>query len=177
MIDLLRIRRSIRAYQNKKIKDEHLDILKESLLRAPTSRNNQAWEFIFVDDKELLTKLSTCRPHGASFLKEAAMAIVVCGDEKMSDVWIENCAIASTFVQLTAHSLGIGSCWIQIRRRPCSDQISAEDYICDLLKIPNHLRVTSMISLGYPAELKEGTKKEDLRYDKIKYNSFEKSDV
>lgn len=172
MIELLRTRRSIRAYQDKKINNEHLEILKEALVRAPTSRDNQAWEFIFVDDKELLTKLSTCRPHGASFLKKAALAIVMCGEEKMSDVWIENCAIAATFAQLTAHSLGIGSCWIQIRKRAYNDQMSAEDYIRNLLKIPTQLRVASMVGLGYPAEQKEELQIENLKFEKIKYNIF-----
>jgi len=54
MIELLRKRRSIRVYEDRKIEPEKIEILKEALLRSPSSRNINPWEFIFVDDKELL---------------------------------------------------------------------------------------------------------------------------
>jgi len=174
MIDLIRTRRSIRSYQDKNIEPEKIEILKEALLRSPTSRNNNAWEFIFVDDKNLLKKLTECKPHGASFLKNAPLGIVICGDETLSDVWVENCSIASIMVQLAAHSIRLGSCWIQIRRRNFSENVTAEEYIQQLLNIPKHLRIESIISIGYPAEEKEIKPKETLPFDKIKYNIFQK---
>ena len=117
MINLLRKRRSIRVYEDRKIELEKIEILKEAILRSPSSRNINPWEFIFVDDKELLIKLSKAKEHGSEFLESAALGIVVCGNEKKSDVWIEDCSIASILVQMVAQSLGLGSCWIQIRNR------------------------------------------------------------
>lgn len=172
MIELLRSRRSIRKFENKKIADHHLELLKEALLRAPTSRNNQAWEFVFVDDQNLLLKLSQSRPHGSSFLKKTPLGIVICGDRNLTDVWIENCSIAATFVQLTALSLDIGSCWIQTRLRDYSDKLTTQDYIRQLLNIPEHLQVAMMIGLGYPAEKKDPVAKTDLKFNKIKYNIY-----
>ena len=174
MIDLLRTRRSIRFYQDKNIEPEKIEILKEALLRSPTSRDNNAWEFIFVDVKKLLSKLTECKPHGASFLKNAQLGIVICGDETMSDVWVENCSIAAIMVQLAAHSLGLGSCWIQIRRRNYSENVTAEKYIQQLLNIPKHLRIETIISIGYPAEKKDVKPKEMLPFDRIKYNVYQK---
>ena len=67
MIELLRSRRSIRKYQSKLIEPEKIELLKESLLRAPSSRNNNPWEFIFVQNKKTLLKLSMCKKSGRSF--------------------------------------------------------------------------------------------------------------
>lgn len=100
MIELLRNRRSIRKYTDKDIEPEKIEILKEAVLRSPSSRNFDPWEFIFVDDRGLLKQLALCKPHGAKFLEGAALGIVICADEQKSDVWIEDCSIASIFVQM-----------------------------------------------------------------------------
>jgi nitroreductase len=72
MIELLRNRRSIRKYTAKLIEPEKIELLKESVLRAPTSKNNKPCRFIFISDKELLHKLSEIR-------KPAALALTVGG--------------------------------------------------------------------------------------------------
>jgi len=145
MINLLRKRRSIRNYRPSPIEDEKVAILKEALLRSPSSRGINPWEFIFVDDKQTLIKLSQAKQHGSEFLKNASLGIVVLGDEKRSDVWIEDCSIASIIVQLAAEDLGLGSCWVQIRKRNHNDEISSEQYVQQLLQIPSHMRVLSII--------------------------------
>lgn len=176
MIDILRTRRSIRKYEKKTLDNASLDILKEALLRCPSSRGINPWMFIFVDNNELLNKLSMSKEHGANFLKDAALGIVVCGDETKSDVWVEDCSIASIVVQLAAQSLGLGSCWIQIRKRAHSKDTSAEEYIQELLGIPQHMKVESIISLGYPAEVKKPVPLEKLEFEKILFNKFEKKE-
>lgn len=172
MIEILRTRRSIRKYETKEIDKGSVDILKEALLRCPSSRGFNPWTFIFVDDRELLLRLSQAKEHGSDFLKDAALGIVVCGDETKSDVWVEDCSITSIVVQLTAHSLGLGTCWIQIRNRFHSGEKTAEGYIQELLGIPDHLRVESLISIGYPAESKTPVPFEHLKYEKIRYNGY-----
>jgi nitroreductase len=172
MIDILRERRSIRKYEKRAIHKESLEILKEALLRCPTSRGINPWMFVFVDDPGLLELLAKAKEHGSSFLKDAALGIVVCGDEIKSDVWVEDCSIASIVVQLTAQSLGLGSCWIQIRKRPHSQDRTAEEYIQETLGIPQHMKVESIISIGYPAESKKPIPREKLEFEKIRYNKF-----
>lgn len=172
MIELLRKRRSIRKYTGKAVDKESLDILMEALLRSPTSRNNQSWEFIIVDHPELLSKLSNSKERGSSFLENSAVGIVVCADNTKSDVWIEDCAIAAILVQMTAQSLGLGSCWIQIRNREHDKKSTAEEYIRELLAIPGNIMVESIISIGYPDEVREPVPKSKLDYQKIRYNRF-----
>jgi nitroreductase len=172
MIDILRTRRSIRKYEKKAIDRRSLEIIKEALLRCPSSRNMNPWTFILVDDPDVLRQLARVKEHGSSFLKDAAVGIVVCGDETTSDVWVEDCAISSIVVQLAAHSIGLGSCWIQIRNRTHSNGKTAEEYVQELLGIPKKLRVESIISIGYPAETKTPIPAEKLDYRKIKYNRY-----
>jgi nitroreductase len=172
MIDILRARRSIRKYEKRAIDKESREILTEALLRCPSSRGINPWMFIFVEDPDLLGLLAQSKEHGSDFLKDAALGIVVCGDETKSDVWVEDCSIASIVVQLAAQSLGLGSCWIQIRKRHHSKDKTAEEYIQELLGIPQHLKVESIISIGYPAEGKKPIPQEKLEFEKIRYNKF-----
>jgi nitroreductase len=172
MIELLRARRSIRIYTGKTIEPEKLELLKEAVLRAPSSRNIDPWEFIFVEDRELLKKLAVCKPHGADFLAQAALGIVVCGDSQESDTWIEDCAIASILVQMVAQSIGLGSCWVQVRNRMFDDRTTSEQYIQTLLRIPEHIKVESIIATGYPAERPEPLPRASLTDAKIHANAY-----
>jgi nitroreductase len=98
MIELLRKRRSIRKFTEEQVDPETVKLLVEALLRAPSSRGNDPWEFIVVDAKELLSGLSRAKEHGSEFLKEAPLAIVVCADSTRSDVWIENRSAGGTVI-------------------------------------------------------------------------------
>jgi len=153
--------------------EEHIiDTLKEAVLRSPSSRGINPWELIFVDDPDLLLKLSEAKQHGSSFLKHAVLGVVVCGDEQKSDVWVEDCSIASIFLQLVAQSLGLGTCWIQIRNRMYDSSTTSEQYIQQVLRIPEHVKVESIISIGYPDEVKEPHPKSSLEYNKIHSNTY-----
>jgi nitroreductase len=171
-MSLIRNRRSIRRYAHRPVEKEKIDILVETALRAPSSRGFNPWEFIVVTDSALLEKLSLAKPHGASFLKHAPLGIVVCGDSQKSDVWIEDTAIASILLHLAAESLGLGSCWIQIRERMHSDDDSAGEYIAGLLDIPPGLAVESIIAVGYPEQKKSPHARETLQYEKIHDNRY-----
>jgi nitroreductase len=173
MIEILRSRRSIRKYEKRPIDEKSLETLKEALLRCPSSRGINPWTFIFVDEVDLLAGLSKAKEHGSGFLNNAALAIVVCGDESDSDVWVEDCSIAAIVAHLTAHSLGLGSCWIQIRNRAHSTEKTAEKYVRELLGLPSNLRVESIISIGFPGENKTPVPAEKLQFEKIKYNRCE----
>ena len=172
MINLLRTRRSIRKYAPIAIDNKIINVLIEALLRSPTSRNGKSWEFIIVDDRDLLSKLSKTREQGSHHLTDAALGIVVCADSTKSDVWVEDCSIAAILVQVTAHDLGLGSCWIQIRNRNHTGMISAEQYIQSLLGLPQHINVECIVSIGYPNETKRLISENELEYHKIKYNHY-----
>ncbi|WP_457553323.1 nitroreductase family protein [Desulfobacula sp.] len=170
--DLIGTRRSLRKFSKKSVEKEKISLLVEAALRSPSSRGINPWHFIVVDDKKLLEKLSSAKPHGASFLKDAPLGIVVCGDTSKSDVWVEDTSIASVFIHLAAHDMGLGSCWIQIRKRAHDPDKSAGTYIKELLSIPDDIQVESIIAIGYPDEIKKGHSKDSLQFHKISFNTF-----
>ena len=174
-LSLAKKRRSIRRYLEKPVETEKIERIVEAALRAPSSRGFNPWEFVVVTDPGLLEKLSRSKPHGASFIKDAALGIVICADPEKCDVWIEDASIASIYIHLAAESMELGSCWIQIRKRMHDREKSAEQYIRELLDIPENLKIESMVAVGYPAEKKPGHPKEDLPYEKIHYDGFGKS--
>jgi len=141
-------------------------------LRSPSSRNIDPWEFVFVTDRELLGQLARSKPHGAKFLEQAALGIVVCADGSKSDVWVEDCSIASILLQMVAQSIGLGSCWIQMRKRMFDDKVTSEDYIKGLLSIPDNVKVESIIAIGYPAEKREPLGQDALKYEKIHIDGY-----
>jgi len=171
-MDLIRQRRSIRKFGEEEIEADKIELLKEAALRPPSSMGHNPWEFVFVTDKQLLAKLAKAKAHGSSFLAGARLGIVVCADPEKSTVWIEDAAIATLYIHLAAASLGLGSCWIQIRERMHDDKKSAEAYIAEVLNIPSNLKVPTMIGIGYPAEQKAPHKKDALQDEKIFLNRF-----
>lgn len=170
--DLLKSRRSIRKFQTKEVEKEKIDTILKSALLSPSSRARQPWEFIAITDKEILQKLSESREHASSFLVSAPLAIVVIANPEISDVWIEDAAISSIIIQLSAQSLELRSCWIQVRERLHSDNMPAGDYIKKVLGIPSKYNVECMIAIGYPAEEKKPYEETDLLFDKIHLNSY-----
>ena len=171
-IDLLRNRRSIRAFQDRAVESEIIDSLCEAVLRAPSSRGIDPWEFVFVTDPQTIAQLSKAKPHGAAFLAKAPLAVVVCADPEKSDVWVEDASIATLIVHLAATDLGLGSCWIQIRQRPHDETQSAGQYISELLGIPAHLEVEAMVAVGYPAETKRPHAAASLARDKVSFERY-----
>ena len=172
VMSLIQKRRSIRKFKTNPVEPEKVDMMVEAALRAPSSRGLQPWEFVVVTDKDLLERLSRARSRGSAFLSNAPLGIVVYADPTSADTWIEDTSIAATYIQLVAESLGLGSCWIQIRNRMHDDTVSAEDYIAEILHIPKGRTVEAIIAVGYPDEEKSPHKKEDLPFEKLHLNSF-----
>ncbi len=168
-IDLLRKRRSIRQFQEKGVEQEKQELLIEAMLRAPSSRSLNPWSFVVVTEKETIQALSTAKPHGAAFVKNAPLVIVICADPEKCDVWIEDCSIASILLHLTATDLGLGSCWVQVRLREHDAQQSAEAYVADILSLKEGLVVEAMIAIGYPAEEKKGHPASSLLVDRVSW--------
>ena len=172
LCDILRSRRSIRKFQNKEVEKEKIDVILKSALLSPSSRSIRPWHFIAITDAELLRQLSQCREPGPQYLASAPLAIVVIADKGSSDVWIEDTSIASIIIQLTVQDLGLGSCWIQVRERFHTEQETAEEYIREVLEIPEQYSVECIIAIGYPAEEKKPYEENTLLYQKLHFNKF-----
>jgi nitroreductase len=75
-------------------------------------------------------------------------------------------------VQLAAEQLGLKSCWAQLRLRAHDDDLSAAEYVRQLVGLPVGMEVPIMIAVGYPAEDKEGHPRNSLSDTKIHHNQF-----
>ncbi len=172
MLDLLRTRRSIRKFQDKEVEEEKTQELLKGALMAPSSKNKKPWELIVLKNKEKLHQVSQCRGKISAFIENAAFGIIVVADPEVSDVWIEDASIIAAILHLQAHSLGLGSCWIQVRDRQTPEGGSTEDYLKEVLSIPEKYRVECMIAVGYPAQERRPHNEEKLPYHKIHTDSF-----
>jgi len=103
---LIEKRRSIRKFLDKPVETQKIDKIMEAALRAPSSRGFNPWEFIFVTDQTVLGQLSKSKPHGSSFLKNAALGIVVLADEKKTSCNTKKYIIINTSNQ-----------WLHMRRK------------------------------------------------------------
>lgn len=146
--NLLISRRSVRKYSDELLLPEETELILQAALLSPTSKNSHSWNFIVVEDKEMLQKLSVCKPESGKFIADAALAIVVVGNPLLSQAWIEDASIASFAMQMQAEDLGIKSCWVQVRTREFSETVTSGEYINDLLNIPMPLEVLSIIAFG-----------------------------
>jgi nitroreductase len=160
-------RRSIRKYKDQKISKENLDKILRAAMYAPSAMNLHAWQFIVVDNKDVLIETIKSIPY-AEMLRQSAMAIIVCGDssvEKNESWLLQNCSAAIQNILLSSHGLGIGSCWIAIHgMEDVYQSIKAQ------FALPENIVPVSLISLGYPDEVLKA--EERFKKDKIHYNKW-----
>ena len=85
---------------------------------------------------------------------------------------MEDASIAAIIMQLEAHDLGLGSCWIQVYGRKTDEDSSSEEYIRNLLSVPENYAVLCIVSIGYPDEERRPFDENKLSTDKIHNDKF-----
>lgn len=152
-LQVIEKRHSVRKYSNRPVERELLDAIVKVAQTAPSSRNSKSSAFMIVEDRDTLDALSQMRDYGASPLKSAQAAILVMGDTTKTDLWVDNCAISATFIQLAATAMDLVSCWIHINARPVlkdqPDGAKAEDYVRELLGIKENMHPYCLVTIGY----------------------------
>lgn len=152
LLDAINNRRTIRKYKDKSVEQEKIDKILEAAIQAPSAGNLQAWEFVVVREKEQKEKLASAS-FGQEFVAEAPVVIVVCANEKRSSskygdrgrnlYCIQDCALATENMLLTAHTLGLGVGFVGA---------FDEKKIADILELPDQIRPVSIHPVGYPNE-------------------------
>ena len=150
---ILNSRRSVRKFLAGKVEHDKLQRIVDMALQAPSSRNTRSTRLVVVEQPELLEKMSQMRDYGSAFMKDAQAAIVVMGDKNASDLWLDNCAITATILQLAVVDEGLASCWVHVGGRPRLKDVpegeQAEEYLRTFLDIPAEWSVECVIALGY----------------------------
>lgn len=165
--DIILTRRSIRHFTDQKISEKQIETILKAAMYAPSARNEQPWHFIVVEQKDTLAKIAIVHPY-AKMLNEAALAILVCADEKLeksAGYWSTDCAAATQNILLSAHALGLGSVWLGVYPR--------EERMNDIRKLfalPQNIHPFSLVALGYPNETKEYPQR--FNTDRIHFNKW-----
>ncbi len=165
--ELAQMRRSHRKFTEEEISAEEVQLIMRAALMAPTSKSQRAWQFVVVDDKMDLEKLSDAKDLGGQFIKGAAMAVVVLGDPMQNDCWVEDGAIAAISMQYQAEDLGLGSCWVQMRGRGLSDGTTAGEVIRGILDIPENLSCLCVVAFGHKADERKPQNEDKLKWENV----------
>ena len=154
--EILFRRRSVRKFTDRKVDRQTIDKILEAALTAPSSKNTRSSRFMVVDDPTMLERISQMRDSGSAFVKNAPMAVIVLGDTALTDLWVDNCAISATILQLATEEQGLGSCWVHVNGRPrkkdAPDMGTAAEYLRKLLPIPASWSPLCVVALGYAAD-------------------------
>ena len=155
-LEVIEKRHSVRKYSDRPVEKEILDAIVRVAQTAPSSRNSKSSAFMIVEDRDTLDALSQMRDYGSGLLTGAPAAIVVMGDETKTDLWVDNCAISATFIQLAVTAMDLVSCWVHCNGRKRvhggEDSAMAEDYVRELLGVKDGYRIYCIIAIGYPQE-------------------------
>lgn len=170
--DLIKNRRSMRKFTGEELTQDEVVALMKAALMSPSSKRTNCWQFVLVDDKELLKDLAHCKEAGSAFLADAALAVVVVADPLVSDVWVEDASIASLMVQLQAEDLELGSCWVQVRERFTATGMPSNEFVHGLLDLPLQLQVLSIIAVGHKGMERKPFDEAHLQWEKIHINKY-----
>ena len=165
-IEAIRTRRSIRKFSDRNVEPEVVMELLDAAMSAPSAGNEQPWQFIVVDDRAILDEVPNLNPN-AAMVKEAPVAILVCGDlslEKYQGFWVQDCSAAAQNLLLAAHAKGLGAVWTGIY--PLEDRVEG---MRELFGLPGHIVPLALIPVGYPKKnigSESRFKKERVRFNK-----------
>lgn len=152
-IETLLTRRSCRSYvQDKPIPKEAMDTILKCACYAPSAMNRQTWQFTVVQDKEKIARLA--KAVGAAVGNEnynfyLPAAIVLVSNDTENGNGLADCACAINYMFLSAHALGIASCWINQLKDVMDDKAVRE--ILDSFGVPGNHIVWATAALGYAA--------------------------
>jgi len=141
-------RRSVRQYADGKIPEATVKSLLEAAMSAPSAGNQQPWQFIVIDDRDILNGIMRVHPY-SSMLKSAPLAVVVCGDlgrEKHKGYWVQDCSAATQNLLVAARGLELGAVWLGVY--PLEDRVTG---LRALLDLPESIVPLAVISIGLPA--------------------------
>ena len=161
-------RRSIRNYTEEKVTKEIINQLIEVGIQAPSSMNKQAWSFAVIQDPLLLKSLSDrakeyllaqipekpylenykgifTNPTFNIFYNATTLLTVFARPEGPNSS--ADAALAAQNIMLTAHELGLGTCWIGF-----AQAIMSVPDVKKELGIPEHYQVIAPLIIGYPAK-------------------------
>ena len=144
-------RRSIRRYTDQPVSDDMIKELLEAAMSAPSAGNEQPWHFVVIKERALLDEIPNFHSY-SSMLRDAPVAILICGDEdlrKYEGYWVQDCSAATQNLLIAVQAKGLGGVWLGIY--PIEERVVK---LRKLLGIPESVIPLALVSIGHPAEQK-----------------------
>jgi len=132
---------AVRRYRDDPIPEATLQRIVEAAHLTASSKNEQPWHFIVIQERETLQQLGAMIPYGP-YIAQAPLAIAVALDKSIFAVSDASRAVQS--MVLTAWADGVGSNWVGF--------IGGLDNVKPLLHIPAEVDLLAIIPFGYPAD-------------------------
>ncbi len=147
LLELMYSRRSVREYTDEPVSEEQVEAMLKAAMAAPSAQDLRPWHFVVVRRRKLLDKLAEVHKY-AYMLEQAPLAIIVCGDQEVSERhWVEDTCAATQNLLLAATAVGLGGVWISLYPKK-----KHQRYVRDVLDIPEGMGVLCVVALGQPAE-------------------------
>lgn len=137
-LDAIRSKRSVRRFTDQAVTEETIQEILNAGRRAQSSKNDQPWTFILIQDRERLRAVSECGTY-AGHIAGANFAVVLVDHNN----WSFDIGQAAAYMQLAAWDLGVSSCLAYF---------GMQDKLKELLGIPAEASAEIGISFGYSAE-------------------------
>ena len=165
VLKALRERRSVRKFLPAPLPEDDLKRIVEAGLWAPSARNGQPWHLTVISGPERIEavtrelKAAVARmpenPYkafvgasGYTVSYHAPAFVIVSADPQGTSMAAADCACVLQNMFLAAHSLGIGSCWINQLGSACADK-GFRAFITGL-GVPDGNHIYGCAALGYP---------------------------
>jgi len=149
LLALLQGRRSVRRYCPDPVPEEMIEQVLEAGRWAPSASNRQPWTFVVVRDEELRRQVAQNAAYYFirwAHVSDAPLIIALCGDARNAiyrQFLHEDIGLAGSQMMLQAAALGLGTCWVGGLDRKA---------IAAILKLPAHLEVVGLLTVGFPDE-------------------------
>lgn len=147
-------------------------LLLEAALRSPYIGKKFTTEFILVEDKETLEKLSFLEDEKSRALAEVPIAIVIVASALYSEMWIENATLCAGYIRLQAEYMSLGSSYIQVFGSNTAMGQDSSEYVRQVLDIPYQLEVLSVIGVGKSKTTHTEILEKDLKWENIHIEKF-----
>ncbi|MFH1752275.1 MAG: nitroreductase family protein [archaeon] len=168
VVECIKSRRSVRDYSVKEVSSEIVSELIDCARHAPFGGPSdkkvcQPWEFIIIRNHETKAKLALSFDD-RQFVASAPVIIAVLADTKRDPdykVWESTTSLAIENILLSAHSLGLGACYVSTFMKHEKHKQDKE-VLRSALNLPEQVELVALITLGFPKENAE-IKQKNLR--------------
>lgn len=146
-LEAVMTRRSIRAYTAEPVTEREVETLIRAAMQAPSAMNEQPWEFVVIQDREMLNRIPAFSPY-ASMVTKAPLGILVCADTRnlpIEGFWQQDCAAATENLLLAAHALDLGAVWTGVY--PLEDRVEGFARLC---RLPGGFVPFAFVVVGRP---------------------------